>query len=385
MFAAGIVAEYNPFHNGHKYHIEQTKKQGADHIVVILSGDAVQRGDVAVCSKYDRAQMAIDQGADLVIELPAPYSCAPAQVFALNAVRLLGGFGENVIRSMSFGCECADTDKLESAADLISELEHSERFKELIADGLTYPQAVSMAAQELSEDIKDILSDANNVLGIEYIRAARAVAPWLRTICIKRKGAGHGDDKVYNEFANATFLRERVRSGEDISSFVPTVPQGPAAFISRSDRTILYKIMSADEKSVQSCPFVTQSLINRLNKAIARCPGSMDELAELIKSKDVTMSRVRRFLMHIALGITQKDMLTPVPYGRILALNRKGAQVLVSAKNRTLEYDTSLARLEKNDCSKRTAFLECNAVRLREVCAGVSFSNEYKRKIVITK
>ena len=87
MFAAGIVAEYNPFHNGHKYHIEQTKKQGADHIVVILSGDAVQRGDVAVCSKYDRAQMAIDQGADLVIELPAPYSCAPAQVFALNAVR----------------------------------------------------------------------------------------------------------------------------------------------------------------------------------------------------------------------------------------------------------------------------------------------------------
>jgi hypothetical protein len=89
--------------------------------------------------------------------------------------------------------------------------------------------------------------------------------------------------------------------------------------------------------------------------------------------------------MHIALGITQNDMLTPVPYGRILALNRKGAQVLVSAKNRTLEYDTSLARLEKNDCSRRTAFLECNAVRLREVCAGVSFSNEYKRKIVITK
>ena len=111
----------------------------------------------------------------------------------------------------------------------------------------------------------------------------------------------------------------------------------------------------------------------------------MDELAELIKSKDVTMSRVRRFLMHIALGITQKDMLTPVPYGRILALNRKGAQVLVSAKNRTLEYDTSLSKLEKNIDCRRVAMLECNAVRLREICAGDEFSNEYTRKIVLTK
>ena len=357
MFAAGIVAEYNPFHNGHKYHIEQTKKMGADHIVVILSGDAVQRGDTAVFSKYDRAQMAIDQGADLVIELAAPYSCAPAQVFALNAVRLLAGFGENVIQAISFGCECADPDKLNSTADLIGRLEESDRFKELISAGLTYPQVVSIVAQEMSEDVKDILSDANNVLGIEYIRA----------------------------FANATLLRDRLKHGEDISSFVPQLPEVPAAFIRKADKALLYKIISADKKTVENCPFVTQSIINRFNKAIMQCPGSLDELAELIKSKDITMSRVRRFLIHIALGVTHKDMLTPVPYGRILALNGKGARVLVKAKNRSIDYDTSLARLEKNDECKRVAFLECNAVRLRELCSDVSFSNEYKRKIVITK
>ena len=369
MFAAGIVAEYNPFHNGHKYHIEQTKKMGADHIVVILSGDAVQRGDTAVFSKYDRAQMAIDQGADLVIELAAPYSCAPAQVFALNAVRLLAGFGENVIQAISFGCECADPDKLNSTADLIGRLEESDRFKELISAGLTYPQVVSIVAQEMSEDVKDILSDANNVLGIEYIRAAHALAPWIAPLCIKRTGPGHGDTTVSEGFANATLLRDRLKHGEDISSFVPQLPEVPAAFIRKADKALLYKIISADKKTVENCPFVTQSIINRFNKAIMH----------------ITMSRVRRFLIHIALGVTHKDMLTPVPYGRILALNGKGARVLVKAKNRSIDYDTSLARLEKNDECKRVAFLECNAVRLRELCSDVSFSNEYKRKIVITK
>ena len=128
MYVAGVVAEYNPFHNGHEYHLKMTRQAGADHIVVVMSGDAVQRGDVAVFSKYERAQIALKYGADLVLELSAPYSCAPAQVFAENAVRLLAGLGEGVVNAISFGSACGDAKLLETAQTECAKLEDSEDF-----------------------------------------------------------------------------------------------------------------------------------------------------------------------------------------------------------------------------------------------------------------
>lgn len=385
MHVAGVVAEYNPFHNGHKYHLEQTGKMGADHIVVVMSGDAVQRGDVAVYSKYERAQIALKHGADLVLELSAPYSCAPAQVFAENAVRLLAGFGEGVVNSISFGCACDNAQLLEKAQQRCAQLEDSEQFKELISEGLSYPAAMQKAAESDCEDIKNILSDANNVLAIEYIKAAKQFAPWIKLMCVERSGVFHDDMEVNGDLASATLVRKMIRYKTDLSKLVPELPDCEPAFLDNMDKALLFRIITADEDLVEELPFMSQSLANRFYKTVQKCPQSVAEFESLIKSKDITMARIRRMVMHLALGICELDMHVPVPYGRILALNEKGAQILAAAKNRTLEYDTSLSKLEKDIDSRRVAMLECNAVRLREICAGDEFSNEYTRKIVLTK
>lgn len=385
MYVAGVVAEYNPFHNGHKYHLEQTRQQGADHIVVVMSGDAVQRGDVAVYSKYERAQIALKNGADLVIELSAPYSCAPAQIFAQSAVSLLAGFGEGVVNTISFGCACDNAQLLERAQKRCAALEDSEQFKQLISSGLSYPAAMQKAAENDFDDIKDILSDANNVLAVEYIKAAKAFAPWIKLMCVKRSGTFHDDMEVNGDLASATLIRKMIRYKTDLSKLVPELPDSLPAFLDNMDKALLFRLMTADEDLVEELPFMSESLENRFFKAVQKCPQSVGEFESLIKSKDITMARIRRLIMHLALGICEQDMYVPVPYGRILALNEKGAEILAAAKNRTIDYDTSLSKLEKDIDCRRVAMLECNAVRLREICAGDEFSNEYTRKIVLTK
>ncbi|MBQ8119828.1 MAG: nucleotidyltransferase family protein, partial [Ruminococcus sp.] len=307
MHVAGVVAEYNPFHNGHKYHLEQTGKMGADHIVVVMSGDAVQRGDVAVYSKYERAQIALKYGADLVLELSAPYSCAPAQVFAENAVRLLAGFGEGVVNSISFGCACDNAQLLEKAQQRCAQLEDSEQFKELISEGLSYPAAMQKAAESDCEDIKNILSDANNVLAIEYIKAAKRFAPWIKLMCVERNGVFHDEMEVNGDLASATLVRKMIRYKTDLSKLVPELPDCEPAFLDNMDKALLFRIITADEDLVEELPFMSQSLANRFYKTVQKCPQSVAEFESLIKSKDITMARIRRMVMHLALGICELD------------------------------------------------------------------------------
>lgn len=385
MFTAGIVAEYNPFHNGHKYHLEQTRKQGADHIVVVMSGDAVQRGDVAVYSKYERAQIALRNGADLVLELSAPYSCAPAQVFAENAVRLFAGLGEGIVNAVSFGCACDDSQLLEKAQIQCEKLEDSENFRELVSSGMSYPAAMQKAAENECEEIRDILSDANNVLAIEYIKAAKKFAPWIKLMCVQRNGTFHDDMEINGDYASASLIRRMLKYSNKLEKLVPELPESSPAYLINMDKALLFRIMTADEDLVEELPFMTQSLANRFYKAVQKCPQSVAEFESLIKSKDITMARIRRMIMHLALGICDLDMKVSVPYGRILGLNERGAEILAAAKNRTLAYDTSLSKLESDIDCRRVATLEGNAVRLREICAGDEFSNEYTRKIVLTK
>ena len=380
MFIAGVVAEYNPFHNGHKYHLQQTREMGADHIAVVMSGDAVQRGDVAVYSKYDRAEIAIDQGADLVIELPAPYSCAMAGYFADGAVRILGQLG---IDALCFGSASAEL--LEKAQNECEKLSDSEVFKELISSGLSYPAAMQAAAEQSCSDIKNVLSDANNILGIEYINAAKTEAPWIKLMCIQRSGALHDDLEISDGFASATMIRNMIRIGADLSSVVPQLPDSEPAYLDNMEKALLFRLITADEDLVEELPFITQSLENKFFKAVQSGPRSVAAFEELVKSRDITMARIRRMVMHLALGINAQDMSIPVPYGRILAMNSRGAEILSAAKNRTLSYDTSLSKLETDNDCRRVAQLECNAVRLREMCAGQQPQNEYTRKFVMRK
>lgn len=384
MLAAGIVAEYNPFHNGHKYQIMQTRKAGASHIVVVMSGAAVQRGDIAVFDKYSRAQAAISNGADLVIELPAPYSCSNGEVFAKAAVQLLAGLGENVINMISFGCEYGEIEALYKAAEISEYLENSAVVKNLVSQGMTYPAAIAKAAEDCG--CGEIFSSPNNVLAIEYIKAIKEFAPWISPYGVKRHGSSHDSYEFQGEFASATFIRELIRKSSDYSEFVPCVFDSMPSFMDNTYKAVLYRVMTVDKSQMMKLPDMSENIANRFLSVRESC-STLDQLTENLKSKNITMARVRRIILHLMLGITSEDI-KPVPYGRILAFNDRGREILSVAKSSEIAYDTSLKKLEGVSAhAARVSQLEQNAVKLQELCvSGVpAFTNEYRRKITIAK
>ena len=248
MKIAGIVAEYNPFHNGHKYQIQATRQAGAEGIVAVMSGDCVQRGSAAVFSKYDRAQAAIRNGADLVIELPCPFSCSNSEVFARSAVRLLAGLGEDVVTTLSFGCESGDRNALEQAAEISAMLENSQQVRELLSQGKSYPQAMYEASIGLyGRTAEEIFSTPNNVLAVEYIKAAKRIAPWLVPYAVKREAVAHDSQAESGDFASASHIRELIKEGGEWQKFVPYDFEGcKPSFTRQAGREMLFKLCKQD-------------------------------------------------------------------------------------------------------------------------------------------
>ena len=388
MKIAGIVAEYNPFHNGHKYHLEQTRFFGATHIVVVMSGAAVQRGDIAVADKFFRAKTAVENGADLVIELPCPYSCSSAERFAKASVRLLAGLGEGAVSMLSFGCEDADMPLLKKAAEISAELDDSKYVKEMLENGVPYPAAVAAAAGIPA--IQAVFDKPNNMLAIEYIKATKKTAPWIVPFAVARYGAEHDSSEVSGQTASASHIRELIRTGEDHSGFVPAIAEGEPFFLENADKALLMKIMTASSAEIQRLPDMSTHLARRfINTRETKCEviRSSSDFAEQFKHKAITLARVRRMIMYLALGVTSHDLFD-VPYGRILALNDRGREILSAGGEHSIPFGTSLAELEKaSSRAARISELERNAVTLQQMCVKgrPDFKNEYTRKIVLSR
>lgn len=387
MKIAGVIAEYNPFHNGHKYHLEETRRLGATHIVVVMSGAAVQRGDIAVADKFLRAKTAVENGADLVIELPCPYSCSSAERFAVGAVQLLAGLGEGGVSMLSFGCENDDIRLLNKAAEISAQLDDSAQVREMLENGASYPAAIAAAAGIPA--ISDIFAGPNNLLAIEYIKAIKKYAPWIEPTAVARKGAAHDSSMPWQNIASASHIRELMRAGEDCSAFVPKPVEGEPFFIENADKALLFRAMTASSSELSRLPDMSSSLVRRfINIRETKCEliRSTDDLAEQFKHKAITLARVRRIIMYLALDVTSRDFFD-VPYGRILAFNERGKEIFSACRNGTMEYGTSLANLEKlSSRAARISQLERNAVSLQQLCINgkPDFKNEYTRKIVPT-
>ena len=387
MRIAGVIAEYNPFHNGHKYHLEETRRLGATHIVVIMSGATVQRGDIAVADKFQRAQTAIENGADLVIELPCPYSCASAERFARGAVQLLAGLGEDGVSMLSFGCENDDIRLLKKAAEISEELDDSAQVREMLENGVSYPAAIASAAGISA--ISDVFAQPNNLLAIEYIKAIKKYAPWIEPTAIARRGAAHDSGMSWGNIASASHIRELIRAGEDYSQFVPKTINDEPFLIENADKALLFKVMTASSE-LSRLPDMSSNLVRRfinIRETKRELINSTEDFAELFKHKSITLARVRRIIMYLALGVTSRDFFD-VPYGRILAFNERGKEIFSVCKNGSMEYGTSLANLEKlSSRAARISELERNAVSLQQLCVKgkPDFKNEYTRKIVPTR
>ena len=337
MNIIGIVAEYNPFHLGHELHIRESRRiAGEDScVLVVMSGDFVQRGEAAVLSKFARAEAACRCGADLVIELPIPWSLSSAEFFADGAVGLLSAFQPNFI---SFGSETGNLRELEEVADLLSdksfEVRLHQRLKETPESG--YAAVRQKAAEEYLGRPLPVLSQANNILGIEYLKSIRRRKLKIQPITVLRHGAGH-DESGKRNILSAADIRSRLRDGKSIDSAVPWESLAVLLREKRSgrlntdpslyDRLMMSRLRMVTEEDFLELPDASNGMGERLFSALQK-GKSVEEIIKIAAAKQFTTSRLRRACACAALGIHSFDKFGEPQYARVLAFNRKGQSLL---------------------------------------------------------
>lgn len=341
MKTYGIVAEFNPFHKGHEYLIEQGRKSGAEKIVCVMSGNFVQRGEPAVCSKWRRAEMALRCGADLVIELPVSWAVSSAERFASGAVFLLDSMG--CVDKLLFGSEKADASLLMSAASLMFSEGYSLTLKKYLSDGLSFPAAREKAVSELSDEkVCEVLRTPNNILAVEYCKAVLRLDSSIVPEAVYRKGAAHDSQDAVDNISSASAIRKMIEN--DFDSIEKFMPKKAFDILksARSDGRILENfrnlnlpfaamLRKADVSDIRMVPDVSEGLEYKIKEA-AKSGTSFAEIADLVKSKRYTHSRLRRILLLFYLGIYSDELTAFPPYIRVLGFNRKGRELLSEMK-----------------------------------------------------
>lgn len=350
MKTVGIIAEYNPFHNGHAYQIAQAKKMsGADYCIVVMSGDFVQRGTPAIMDKYLRTASALMNGADLVLELPVYYAVGSAEYFASGAVALLDKLG--VIDTLCFGSECGDINILSDLSKvLLAETPEFKRvLKQQMKQGDTYPQArnhaLSVTAPNLTGSLS-VLQSPNNILGLEYIKALQKRQSKIQPHTLNRVGAGYHASGLGSSYSSALAIRESIRQRQAIQYIREQVPSSVYTLMEDSflhtfpilpdDMSLLlsYKLLSQQSRGYTAFLDIDDSFSDRLARKLFTYTD-YSSFCDRMKTKNMTYTRVSRNLLHILLDIFQQDMDDfckddYVYYARILGF-KKGAEPLLGA------------------------------------------------------
>ena len=320
MTTMAVICEYNPFHNGHKYQLTEHKKElGADGVICLMSGSFVQRGAPAVYDKWTRAKDAVLNGADLVLELPVVYSAQSAQRFACGAVKLLDKLG--VVDYLSFGSECGDIDTLIATADIIHSAEFKVLLEEKLKTGISYPSARTAVLKENYPEIgESLVNSPNNILSLEYISALKEITSKISPKTIKRN----------LDFASASSIREKIERGESVNTLIPTKTRktyNQKAY----DNLILYHFRKERLKALQGICDMSEGLENKFKKA-SQSATSCNELAESVKSKRYTRTRIDRIFANSLLGIEDYHTEFEPQYARVLAFNERGQEILAKMK-----------------------------------------------------
>ena len=388
MDAAGIVCEFDPFHNGHAYLLRRVKEQGARAVVCVMSGDFVQRGGPAVCDKFLRAKAAVSCGADLVLELPAVYAVNSADRFAAGAVRLLKGLG--CLDSIAFGSESADTDNLLKIAEATAyeSAEFSESIRSGLSEGLSYPQAYQKALADVHTGLDaSVLGSPNDILAVSYLRENIRQNASLKAVAVGRAGAGHKDKESAGVFASATFIRDCIaRGNSDWKTCVPKAAEqcqrlehlSVSQMAERKERLfaiVRQAVLSSSAEELSRVAEVSEGLENRLISAV-RSADSYDDLIGRITSSRYTASRAARILTQVILGIT-KDLAAYAEdngsaYAKVLAFNSVGAGLLRSVKDSgTVAVYSNINKLQdKNALKDPVLALDLRAADIYNVLCG---------------
>lgn len=340
MNVYAVVSEYNPFHSGHKYLIDKAREYGATHIVAIMGGHFLQRGDVSVTDKWTRSAQAMKSGVDLVIELPVAYACASAETFALGAVEIANAIG--CVNNIIFGSECGNIKELQFVATAINSKEFKKEFKNQVSKGVSYPRAMQKTSLLLyGQSRSDILSSPNNTLGIEYIKAIQKTGSAVKPVTVERKGAGHDSMEAKAGIASATYIRNLLSDNiSEYEKFIPeagreilksAVNKNGIANIKNGEKALMYVLRNMSIKDISELPDVTEGLENRIYKMV-RKSRTVEEAIESIKTKRYTRARIRRIFIYALLGIKKKDQNLGDIYLRVLGFNSKGEEILKTMK-----------------------------------------------------
>ena len=347
-----VICEFNPFHNGHRYILNKARELTGEPVLAIMSGSFTQRGEAAVCSKFERAKTALQNGADLVVELPAVYAVACAQRFAAGGVNIAKAFGA---RYLAFGCESDDLTALTQAADAIKNPAVNAEIALLMKSGAYYPQAVEQAVRGVcGESAADVLKSPNNILAVEYLRALGGSQ--IKPLAVKRVAAAHDSEETGGEFASASKIRAMLRRGEDVSAFVPAVPK-EITYPQLLERAVLFRLRSMTADDFAALPEVGEGLENRLLAAV-RQQNSLEEIISAVKTKRYTHARLRRIFCCAALGITEELQRKTASYARVLGFTDEGAGLL---KNCACEVVTSVSKLMKSG-GENAVLLRCDVL-----------------------
>ena len=361
MKAVGLVTEYNPFHNGHLYHLNKAMElTGADISVAVMSGDFVQRGEPAVLDKYTRTSMALNSGVNLVVELPVNYAVSSAESFAAGALKVLDYIK---VDSIAFGSESGDIERLSKLAHILCDNEDTlyKEISKYTANGISYAAARQKVVEKLTDkDTAAMLTSSNNILAVEYLKAIIKNNYAIKPYTVQRQGDSYNDTDIRSEYASATALRENLKA-DNISEYIPV----KAGLILSSNTNYIYSdditealftrlldILFASNydknvfiENVMQYPDVSKEIAGRLYKSamdmITRTVPQRSEskdnwafsfgsLCEHIKTKEVPLSRIKRALVRITLGLDKKHMekYSNAPYIRVLGFDKKGQEYL---------------------------------------------------------
>ena len=365
----GIIAEYNPFHNGHLFHLNESKKlTGSSYTVAIMSGNFTQRGNTSIIDKWSKAKSAIECGVDLVVELPVLYSTSSAENFAEGAIKILDSL--KVVDYLSFGAETADINLLNNIATVLNEepKEYKSLLSEELKKGLSYPKARENALMIYLNDIKrysNVLSSPNNILGIEYIKALKKYNSIIQPIAMPRHESGHNDLNYHGNIASSTAIRNITKNnGFDIlrklmpepsyTNLIKNIKVGHVIpDLSVFEKEIIFNLRKMSIYDISQLPDVSEGLEFAIKNAANSC-NSLVELLNIIKSKRYTQTRIQRILLYSLLGITKKDIAISKktqPYVRVLGFNEKCKYLIseVAKDNPKLNIITSVKKFtDKN-------------------------------------
>ncbi|MFZ7132062.1 MAG: nucleotidyltransferase [Eubacteriales bacterium] len=351
MKILGVIVEYNPFHNGHLYHLEKSKKiSGSTHTVAVMSGHFLQRGEPALMDKWTRARIAVENGVDLVIELPFAYSCQSADIFAYGSIQMLHYL--NIVDTVVFGCEDNDLDALMKVKNIIryEPKDFQVLLKKYLNEGKSFPKARELALQSFLPGQEKIISTPNNILAIAYLKWLDTFNSPMIPIPIRRKSTGYHDIQPADNIASATYIRNEIakhNKADPIALLVPPVTfRNMVEYEKAQDYNhlenyyplIKSNILRSTKDELSKYFDVNEGLENRIFKAFGNST-SMDNLIKNMGTKRYTSTRIKRILFNHLLNHNKKEVFRVykdkhfLPYTRILAFNEKGKEIIVHIKN----------------------------------------------------